>query len=155
MRYLSLYILLILICSCNSRESDQFVILESKNITHRRIGDSILEIRLPFVIENGYHIQLPNPSNPSFIPTEISINRSKAVNLTKTQFDFVSIAKEGKEFEGIYRSFNAILYLNLIDQENLTEIGGTLNYQTCDKSKCFFPRSLYFKIDMADIGLMP
>ena len=151
MRYLKLYIIVILLLSCTSKETDQFVSFDMDRVEVILISDNSLELRLPFTIKDGYHIQLPNPSNPQFIPTELTINRSKAFSITDTNFEFdeKSIAHNG--FEGIYDAFNVIINLNLMDEESTNVIGGSLNYQTCDKAKCFFPRTLYFKLDLKHI----
>lgn len=147
MKYYSTLLLFMLIVSLRCQA--QFV-------SHQATESSILEdgkrieITLVFQVKAGYHIQADQRQidNEFLIPTSLRIRPNRDLKICSIDFpspNTISFAGENEipVFE------DHIMVKIIAEKLNATtdiqkELSGTLHYQACDESKCFWPRTLAF-----------
>ncbi len=95
-----------------------------------------LEIELVFSIEEDYHIQSIHPEDEFLIPTIFTLVNCEEIKIEA--IDFLSLENDVRD---AYRKEFAVLLRGKLRGDKVT-IEGAMEYQACDASKCFFPRTM-------------
>lgn len=116
------------------------------------VHDAQYEVALHFLMEEGFHIQSNAPDDPSLIPASLDLNVPDGWEVIAVKFpepapfyldgteDALMVYSDKFTIRVFLRSANPLL-----KEEDLK---GVLNYQACDKRKCYFPRMVKFSIDL-------
>jgi thiol-disulfide isomerase/thioredoxin len=103
---------------------------------------SPLELAVTLHIAPGYHIMSDHPSEPTYIPTTITIEPT-AVLAGPPRYPSPSTShlanREISTFEG------TVVILLPLSQRPTTPIRGTLRYQACTPTRCLFPTTRPFE----------
>ncbi len=101
-------------------------------------------------LEKNWHVQSNKPSEPSFIPTVLSLSPTPGVKLGTTKYPegksekVQGLAKPLSVYDGDFQ-ISALLTLDANAKLPLT-IPAMLNYQACQGATCYPPKKLKFDI---------
>ncbi|WP_027136702.1 hypothetical protein [Gaetbulibacter saemankumensis] len=131
-------------------QEKQFVSIVEEGIDIRK-GHGLVEILIPFKIQDGYHIQDLFDTKDELIPTEIKFKASHGCEVV--QYKFVNLhynTLQINEFE--HRVISGVMEISVVlkcenSAINSGSLQGVLKYQTCNNRQCFFPRTLDVKVD--------
>lgn len=110
-------------------------------------------ISLSFLIKEGYHIQADQVKDENLIPSVLSIDASDELIIGDPVFP-QAVEFRMKGVEEALLVYSDVLEINVpIRTVKSVEKGaflikGTLHYQACDASKCYFPRDLNFIMEI-------
>ncbi len=103
-------------------------------------GNNNMTVDLVFSIEDSMYVQSNTPSNKYFIPTVFKLGDCHGLNVTEIAYlDEQSQPEEDKILGlSVYRdSFR--VRIQAMPTAGPVTISGTLDFQACDKKRCFFP----------------
>ena len=145
-------ILLFVLTGVTCFQQKQFVKVVKDQVSIKR-QDEIINITVPFQIQDGYHIQALSDTQDNLIPTEITFETPDGCHILKQEFskthcDMVVLNKITHKV----LSKSLVVMLTLKCQGNMSpdnlELKGRLYYQTCNDTQCFFPRTLKFSVGL-------
>jgi len=136
--------------SMQVQQQKQFVILDNHVAVDIDAGESA-EIKLPFRIQFGYHIQADTVNDENLIRAELSFNQIDGVQTGRPKFpDFKKFQLKGTDekllvFDG---EMNILVPLSVdpSTKKGSYHLPGGLYYQACDSVRCLFPRRLEFQV---------
>jgi len=116
-------------------------------------SDEEQHISLSFLIKEGYHIQADQVKDENLIPSVLTVDASDVLIIGDPIFP-PSIEFRMKGVEEALQVYSDVLEINVpvktakSVKKGLYHIKGTLHYQACDDSKCYFPRDLNFIMEI-------
>ncbi len=130
---------------------DEFVIFQPEKTEVRKIQEKY-EVRLSFMILDGYYIQAEEDVPENIIATRVSFQEDKS-------HEIISYEIASKKEKTIY--LDTIAHAVLSDELVLLvtikpkpgkfqqdgKLRGELVYQACNNRQCFYPRSLNFEVE--------
>lgn len=141
-------LLLFFLLSGNTSQEKQFVKLVSSNVEVKEEA-GVTNIKLPFEILNGYHIQ-PEQTEDNLIATQIEVELMGSYKLMSTSFiaDNETIVMGKNKMDVVSNKLEVNLKIKTSSASPINTLRGRLYYQACDKRKCYFPRELLFEIQL-------
>lgn len=131
---------------------DHFVKVEARKLTARQGNDASVTVVVR--VSDGYHIQAAELTN-DLIPTTVKMDEFAGVNFLPAEFPpGKKFRLEGTDdFLDVYGGrFKVRVPLKV---ESLSPgkyvLNGELGYQACDSKRCFFPRTIRFRVDLVVI----
>ena len=120
----------------------------------KKINDTEAELTFKASIDKGWHVYSQFIANDGPVPTSFKFEKNKA-------FDLVGKVTEGKPIEQHDVNFDMDLkffegsatfkqIIKIKDAKNFS-VKGSLEYMSCDNSKCLPPETVDFTIDVAGI----
>jgi thiol:disulfide interchange protein DsbD len=113
------------------------------------------ELQVHVDIKRGYHLQSHEPLSPSFIKTDVFLERADGVYFDKAVYPppkFRTIRGFGKVSE--YDGKVTVRFPGEVDSEaerNPGRFGGVVRYQACNnKGNCFPPDAVAFSLELED-----
>lgn len=109
-------------------------------------------VKLRFTIQDDFYIQGHNPANEYFIPTELTITASEGILVGDIHYPEpikYYYADEAVELDIYKNTVVMIVPIQVSDTLVSTadlQVHGSLHYQACSKTKCYYPRNLTFMI---------
>ena len=106
-------------------------------------------ITLSFLIKEGYHIQANQVKDENLIPTVLSIDTSGVFILgdpifpEAVEFEMKGVEEALHVYSNVLEITVPVQVVKSVEKKEFT-MNGTLHYQACDASKCYFPRDLHF-----------
>lgn len=108
-------------------------------------------ITLSLLVDEGYHIQADEVDDQNLIPTELYFDAPEELSLGEPVFPEAKQLRVTGE-DKPWPAFSDVVHIKVpvevpgnSEQKSYT-IDGTLHYQACDKSKCYFPRDHNFTV---------
>jgi DsbC/DsbD-like thiol-disulfide interchange protein len=103
-------------------------------------------------VDKGFHTQSNKPSEPTFIPTKLTLETPAGVKAGTIQYpEGKSYAQQGvtKPLSVYEENFDISVPLALKADATLPlTINATLGYQACNESSCFAPQKVKFEITL-------
>ncbi len=103
-------------------------------------------VTLPFIIQDGLHIQAVSNTLDNVIPTEISFEENPLLNIEYYRFSiqyFDTVLLDSVSHNVISGNFEVKVFFTKAEESNQKlKLAGHLTYQACNDKQCFFPRSL-------------
>lgn len=109
-------------------------------------------INLSFAINDGYYIQAHQLENEFFIPTELKLIAPEGVEVGEIRYP-AGIKYHSTEEDAMLDIYTNTIEINVpvrvtdsTASASDLKLQGSLYYQACSKSKCFYPRHLDFTV---------
>jgi thiol:disulfide interchange protein DsbD len=123
----------------------------SWTFTSKKIADKTYEIHMKATMQSGWHLySQTQPEDAIAIPTTFTVNNNPLLTLNG------KIKEVGKmeKFHDAKLDISANQYANAVDFVQViklksnakTNLSGSVEYQTCDNSKCLPPKTVNFSV---------
>jgi len=123
----------------------------SWTFTSKKIADKTYEIHMKATMQSGWHLySQTQPEDAIAIPTTFTVNNNPLLTLNG------KIKEVGKmeKFHDAKLDISANQYANTVDFVQViklktnakTNLSGSVEYQTCDNSKCLPPKTVNFNV---------
>lgn len=114
-------------------------------------------IDLHFSILSDFYIQGPHPENEAFIPTALKITLPDDIIVGEIQYPSTTAHTYGEGLVSDIYKEDIIITLPVSVSTNAASAGdlyinGNLYYQACSKMKCYYPRTLDFRVRLVVKG---
>lgn len=123
----------------------------SWTFTSKKIADKTYEVHMKATMQSGWHLYSQmQPEDAIAIPTTFTVNNNPLLTLNG------KIKEVGKleKFHDAKLDISANQYANTVDFVQIiklksnakTNLSGSVEYQTCDNSKCLPPKTVNFSV---------
>lgn len=123
---------------------DRVVRIHEEEMTPVTPG-SIAEVSLGLEIARGYHLMSDHPTDPSYIPTRLTLGAAEGVSVAAAEFpppvDFHYDGRAISTFQGAVH-VSLPVHVDKDATPGVRSIAGTLRYQACTPNACLFPVSV-------------
>lgn len=130
-------------------QDKQFVEFKANEVKVSK-NQELINVTLSFEILENYHIQSEKIEDNNFIPTEIhfeDLNGFKMVGYKFSKVQRKKLVLDQLECEVLSGQLEVTLQLEKMSTMNKSlDLIGYLYYQACDDMRCFYPRSLNFRV---------
>jgi len=122
----------------------------SWTFTSKKIADKTYEIHMKATMQSGWHLySQTQPEDAIAIPTTFTVNNNPLLTLNGK----IEVGKMEK-FHDAKLDISANQYANAVDFVQViklksnakTNLSGSVEYQTCDNSKCLPPKTVNFSV---------
>ena len=153
-KILSSILFCLFLCSTTHLAQAQIYAPVKWTFSSKKINDTEAELTFKASIDKGWHVYSQFIANDGPVPTSFKFEKNKA-------FDLVGKATEGKPIEQHDVNFdmdlkffeNSATFKQIIkikDAKNFS-VKGSLEYMSCDNSKCLPPETVDFTIDVEGV----
>jgi hypothetical protein len=122
----------------------------NREIVVEVVEEGMANVKLTFMVIEGFYIQADKPENEAFIPTVLHVNASPGITPGEIQYPLPVTIRygEGAEEINVYNGeVSIILPIKILDgASDDLHIKGSLYYQACSKMKCYYPRTVDFAV---------
>lgn len=143
----------LLLQSRGNAQAQSFVAYTGKPVMELRKGREKL-IKLVFTIEEGFYIQGNKLSNEQFIPTELKITAPEGIQVGDFRYPEAATLYYGEAdvqlevFQNTLGITVPIKITGTLMSPADVKLQGSLYYQACSKTKCYYPRELDFTVNL-------
>lgn len=144
---------LILVAAIAFNANAQLANPVSWNYTIKKVADKTYEVRLTANIESGWHLfSQTQPDDAIAIPTDIVFNINPLLTLDGKPKELGKMEKFKDKSLGISANqySKKVEFVQKIKLRGnvKTNITGTVEYQTCDDTKCLPPKKINFSLQV-------
>ena len=124
---------------------------------HLQAGAST-RVQLAFRVETGFHVNSNKPRSEFLIPTRLQLNAPSPLTVVEVRYPAgqdVTFPFSPNEKLNVYSgdfSINVLLKAAAATSPGTYPVAGELQFQACDKSACYPPRTLPIKFQVTVSG---
>lgn len=123
----------------------------SWNFTSKKVSDKTFEVHLTANIQPGWHLYSQDqPDDAIAAPTSVKINNNPLLKLDGKVKEIGNMEKYKDKILGIsaHQYSNKVDFIQLIKMKTnaMTNVSGSVAFQTCDDKKCLPVKTVNFNI---------
>jgi DsbC/DsbD-like thiol-disulfide interchange protein len=123
----------------------------SWNFTSKKVSDKTFEVHITAKIQPGWHLYSQDqPGDAIAAPTSVKINNNPLLKLDGKVKEIGNMEKYKDKILGIsaHQYSNSVDFVQLVKMKSkaITNVSGSVAFQTCDDKKCLPVKTVNFNI---------